>query len=195
MNELETITRYLEEWDGKSEWKSSLEAALRDARVTMEHGQALWLATLGYLSVVEQIGFRLARPSTQFPQRNGKGKRFRAGVLEFGPNPSDTKLADAMWSLRCALSHEYGLASEQKRIFMLTRTTTLIIHPTTQWDGSIEGAKSLDCQTIMSVTAIGKYVEELVSTVREEATTGGVISAPGSHWDELALFGGLYSSD
>ena len=46
MDEKDVFTRYLQAWDGKDPWKSSLDGALRDARVTMEHGEALSPATL-----------------------------------------------------------------------------------------------------------------------------------------------------
>jgi hypothetical protein len=195
LDEQAVIARYLEVWDCVSARKSTLEAAIRDARETMEHGKALWLATLGYLAVLEQIGAKLARPNTCFPDRGDFGKRFVAGTIEFGPDPSDTDLGEALWSLRCALSHEYGLRStrRQQRIFTLTQGSLLIVQPEETWDGSVEKASMIECQTVVSVREVGRYVENLVATVRSESKKSGVVLAPDAHLSNLDLFGGLYS--
>jgi hypothetical protein len=170
---------------------SVLEAAVRDARETMAHGQALWLATLGYLIVLEQLGARVARPSTAFPSRNGSEVAFKAGALEFAPNPSDVDLADALYSLRCAWAHEYGLRNRTKRIFMYRQNGPIAVQPTRAWDGTLAGATNLDMQTIVNVRAVGDYVEEIVSSVRAEFETGGVVLAPGADAASLQLLGGF----
>jgi hypothetical protein len=194
LSEQEAIARYLEERDEDSAWTSGLELALRDARTAYEHDTAIWLATLGYLIAAEQIGTRLARPSTIFPDRSARNKCFRAGILEFGPNPTDANLGSALWSLRCSLAHEYGLVSEQKRIFMLRRTKELIVHPTVPWDGSVATAGDLDSQTIVNVREVVRYVEDLVATARSESKAGQVVLAPGVNQDEFEVYGGIFVS-
>ncbi|MHB1712747.1 MAG: hypothetical protein ACYCV7_15345 [Acidimicrobiales bacterium] len=74
---------------------------------------------------------------------------------------------------------------------MLTRTPTLIIYPSVPWDGSVEKAKGLGCQTIVSVRAVARYAEALVANVRGESDAGRVVPEPSAHLDELELFGGL----
>jgi hypothetical protein len=154
----------------------------------------MWLATLGYLIAIEQIGTRLARPATGFPNRAMRNQCFRAGALEFGPDPTDTELAAALWSFRCAQAHEYGLVSEQKRIFLLRRTGALVVQPPVPWDGSLATAGDLDSQTIINVRAVGEYVEEVVATVRRASKTGQVVLAPGIRQDEFEVYSGIFTS-
>jgi hypothetical protein len=50
----------------------------------MEHGQALWLAALGYLVTAEVVARTLARKdSRRFPYRRGEQQCFEAGLHEF----------------------------------------------------------------------------------------------------------------
>ena len=55
----------------------------------MQHGQALWLATLGYLIVIEMLGRTVCRLTTTFPTRTSPTDRFLAGALEFVAAPAD----------------------------------------------------------------------------------------------------------
>ena len=187
----EVLDRLLAEWDGQTSEKSTLEAALRDARATMNQGDALWLATLGYLIVVEQLGRMVAKPNTRFPRRDGVELRFGAGALEFSANPDDRDLAGALFSLRCSLAHEYGLRNERRHVFILTRGNEFIRHASIPWDGTVEGAKRLDMNTVINVREVGSYVEGLVARVRAEHANGNVVLAPGLNLNEAVLFGGF----
>jgi hypothetical protein len=187
----DVLDSLLTEWDGHTPEVSTLEAALRDARVTMNQGEALWLATLGYLIVVEQLGRMVAKPSTRFRHRGGVELRFRAGALEFSANPDDSDLAGALFSLRCSLAHEYGLRNERRHVFILTRSNEFIRHASEPWDGTVEGAKRLDMNTVVNVRKVGSYVEGLVARVRTEHVNGNVVLAPGLNPNEAALFGGF----
>ena len=87
---------YLEVWDGESNDVSTLEAGLRDARYTMASGTSLWLATLGYLVVVEQLGRLVARPGTKYP-RAGSEQCFVAGARV---RSSPCECPDGIWVVR-----------------------------------------------------------------------------------------------
>jgi hypothetical protein len=110
-----------------------LESARRDAAETMQHGQALWLGTLGYLIIVEVIGQNVARTATLLP-RNGSEACFIAGAQEFAARPMPPKDARALYGLRCSLAHEYGLRSTRSKtrhLFALDQVGPLVKHPTT----------------------------------------------------------------
>jgi len=187
------LDSYLAEWDGLSQEKSTLEAALRDARVTMKTGDALWLATLGYLIVLEQLGRMVARPNTRFPNRKGVETRFKAGVLEFADDPSDSDLSSALYSLRCSLAHEYGLRNRERHVFILTRSNAFIRPASVPWDGTVEGAGRLEMNTVVNVREVGNYVESVVTAVRSEHALGNVELAPGLDPAEAAIFGSFYA--
>jgi len=184
------IGMYLQEWDGASPRVSVLEGSLRDARATMEHGTAPWLAALGYLVVLEQVGANLARPDTRFRFRTSKELRFRAGALEFAPNPKDERLASALYALRCGLAHESGLQA-RRLVFVLTRDGPLITYPRTPWDGSREALMTQPVMTVVNVRAVGRYVEAVVAEARNEFAQGRVELAPNVIAENLLVFGGF----
>jgi len=65
----------------------TLDAALCDARVTMAAGQALWLATAGYLIVIEMMGQTVARSSTKF-REVPRQRALRRGLASSHREPS-----------------------------------------------------------------------------------------------------------
>jgi hypothetical protein len=189
-DERAALTAYLRV-SGKDESpRPLLDAAMRDARETMAHGKALWLATLGYLIIVEVVGGAVARPSTAFPDRGGAGKRFQAGAREFAPSTMTRQDAEALYGLRCALAHEYGLHSKkgQKRhIFTLTQTGTLVVHPPTPWTPGTNPTPQV--VTTVNVRAVGDFVEKLVAEVRLQHQAANVTLAPGITSMDLRNYG------
>lgn len=189
--EQDALGQFLAEWDGQNPRKSTLEAGLRDARVTMEAGYALWLATLGYLVVVEHLATSIALKTTTFPQRSASEVCFKAGALDFSDGAIDEASAVAIYSLRCALGHQYGLRNRQRHIFTLQRAGTLVTLPADPWDGTVVGAQR--SQTIVNVLAVGRFVETLVRNARRDHAAGLVMLAPGKSPEDLNFWGGLYS--
>jgi hypothetical protein len=189
--EKEALDRFLEEWDGHRTRKSTLEAGLRDARETMKAGVALWLATLGYLVVVEHLGSSIARQSTVYPERLASEAAFKAAALEFSDGGIAEDEAEALYSLRCALGHQYGLRNRRRHIFTLDQVSPLVVLPTIPWDGTRSNASR--SQTVVNVREVGRFVEGLVSNARRDHAAGLVALAPGKSAEDLDLFGGLYS--
>lgn len=187
------ISTYLEAWDGVSSGVGTLEAGLRDARVTMAHGNALWLATLGYLVVAEQVGKFVARPNTSFP-RGGSEACFLAGVREFAPRRVGPRAATGLYGLRCSLAHEYGTrnvplsANKEARLFVLAQDGPLIKHARVKWDRTPTGARRATMRTRVNVRAVGDLVESIVDNLRREHAVGAVWIAPKRTAEELMLF-------
>jgi hypothetical protein len=167
-----------------------LDAALRDARVTMQQGNALWLATLGYLIVLEMLGRTVAKPNTAFPNRTSPASRFVAGTQEFAIRLVTRDDARALYGLRCALAHEYGLrsaATNTRHLFALDQTGPLVRHPTIPWaTGTNPTATN---QTWVNVLEVGRFVEEIAGNVRTEHDAGRVELAPDMDAMQLQNFG------
>jgi hypothetical protein len=167
-----------------------LESARCDAAETMAHGRALWLATLGYLIVVEVIGQNVARTPTTFA-RNGSEACFMAGAQEFAARAITPRDARALYGLRCSLAHEYGLHSARssvRHLFALRQYGPLVEHPAIDWiqvPDPNDASKTLwptakpENQTWVNVREVGVFAEELITNLRAEHAAGRVALAPG----------------
>lgn len=167
-----------------------LEAARRDAAETMLHGEALWLATLGYLIILEVIGQSVGRPNSTLPRGNST-ERFVAGAQEFAARPVSPYDARALYGLRCSLAHEYGLLSANsntRHIFALRQVGPLVKHPVAAWasvpdpgDPSkrVWPTAMPQNETWINVREVGVFVEELIANLRTEHSAGNVALAPG----------------
>jgi hypothetical protein len=159
----------------------------------MLHGKALWLSTLGYLVVAEQIGKFTARPGTAYP-RDGSEQCSIAGLREFAPRRIGPREASGLYGLRCSLAHEYGLRNpprspkKESRVFVLTQDGPLIRHARVKWDGTSQGARKKAMRTRVNVRAVGDLVESIVANLRLENQRGAVRIAPNRTADELLMF-------
>ncbi|MGD0880498.1 MAG: hypothetical protein ABSB09_02870 [Acidimicrobiales bacterium] len=179
----------------------TLEAAIRDARETMKDRKALWLATLGYLIVVEMLGQSVARPGTAFPNRGTPTNRFLAGAQEFSARPITPDDARALYGLRCAFAHEYGLRSNRSavgHVFKLDRVGSLVKAAKVPWRSAPDPSNPKkriwpspvpDNQTEVNVFEVGVFVEELVGNVRSEHQVANVVLAPRMDPMQLRNFG------
>jgi hypothetical protein len=192
---LEAVRAYLKEKD-QSGRDSILDSALRDARVTMKGREAMWLATLGYLVLLEQVGKNVARPGTKFKDRSNSTTRFRAGALEWSDDDTDTRLSDTLYALRCTLAHEYSLrGTEKPYVFMYTRSGPIVRYAEEDWDGIVDGAKRFEMQTVVNVVAVGEYVEAVVASLRAAGQRGEVEMERHATVEDLLLFGSFVVVD
>ena len=167
----------------------ALDAALRDARETMDHGKALWLATLGYLIVIEMLGRSVASLASKYPNRLSATNRFVAGAREFSDPELSQADAEALYSLRCALAHEYSLRNEGKKlqhIFTLQQSGPMVEHAQRPWTGAAPLPQNI---TTVNVRAVGEFVERLVADVRAAHERSEVVLAPGMTSMDLRNFG------
>lgn len=189
--EQSALDMFLAEWGPQRTHHSTLESGLRDARVTMDHGKALWLATLGYLVVFELLGRSVARPKTRYPHRSQANQRFEAGIREFSGRRVSDQIRAALWSLRCGLAHEVALRSQQRHVFQMRQDGPLVLHPRRPWDGTLADAARQSGKTQVNVRAVGDLAEDVVSKVRDLHQAGRLVLAPGRSADDLRTFGGF----
>jgi hypothetical protein len=146
------------------------------------------------------LGQSVARPNTAFPNRSGSLSRFIAGAREFATRQITSQDARALYGLRCAFAHEYGLrsaASSTHHLFALDRIGPLVKHPAILWvqipdpnDATrmIWPNPTAANQTCVNVIEVGVFVEELVQNVRAKHRAGHVALAPGTDAMQLRNF-------
>jgi hypothetical protein len=170
--ESDAITAYLRPWREGDRTISYLTAAIRDAQTAFDTTAAYWLASVGYLIAVEQIGHTVVRQGTSNAGgRAGSREAFVAAIDDFGDPPIRSDTANALYDMRCALAHEFGLRNKPfgnwaPRVFTLQQEGPLVELPTTDWDGTVEGSGKKEMTTIVNVRAAREYVEKLVARLR-----------------------------
>jgi len=191
--ERDALDLYLAEFTGAPGQRVSyLEAAIRDARAA-RHGSppALWLASIGYLIAVEQIGHTVSLAATSAAPRAGSRAAFLAAIGDFvggGLNAAD---ADVLYSVRCELAHKYGLTNvppygnQEPLLFAYTSGGPLVSFRQVPWDGTVAGM-SMASTTVVNLHAICDLVEDLVSTVRDLHAAGDVVLVAGITPAEIA---------
>jgi hypothetical protein len=170
--ENDAITAYLTPWQEGDRVISYLTAALRDAQTAFDTGAVYWLASVGYLIAVEQVGHTVARQAkSNGGTRAGSREAFVAAVDDFGDPPLTPDEMNALYDMRCALAHEFGLRNKpfrnwSPRVFTFQQSGPLVELPTTDWDGTVEGSGKKEMTTIVNVRAVRDYVEKLVARLR-----------------------------
>lgn len=173
---------------------SAFVTALRDARdatgrhlesgaVREEERTGNWLGAIGYLLLLDQIGTAV-EPAGAVMESGGAILRalkwWAPGVTEKG--------AKAIYALRCALAHDYGLFNkhtdpELQHEFRLHRGTGLLVQlPVRPWQGNYS---VMHDPTTVSLRALGDRVEQVVSEVRAAHTRGDLSIARGLSPDDL----------
>lgn len=148
---------------------SPLRSAIRDAQAASQ-GEALWLATLGYLVTAEILGRTIERPDTEFPDRHEEWQKFKAGFLEFANEPA-VAARKPLWKLRCCLAHHYELRDIERRAGKKPIITTFALARS----GPIWSAPSPPhFSDWVNVDAVGRYVTDLVDSAQAAHRVGGV---------------------
>ena len=120
---------------GGTNWRSSLEALLTDARGaggrSLETGDVLnadhcrsWLSAMGYLALVDQMGALLDVPVA--PNEQQGTTAFERLLLWDGAVLSDE--AAAVYALRCAVVHSYGLLNDPRGRNMTESRKRALLH-------------------------------------------------------------------
>jgi hypothetical protein len=133
----------------------------------MEHGDALWLATVGYLMTAEMLGRTVGKVPTAYMTRKRDWRCFEAGMMEFAENPIDDSSRQSLWHLRCALVHGYSLRYEDRsrgivETYVLTQ------------DGPICVPVVGPITTRVNVRAVGQHVEGVVRAARSSYHNGEI---------------------
>lgn len=188
VDEQEAITAYLDPVIDAGP-VSLLTAALRDARQAYSHN-AIWLGAIGYLIVTEQMGRTIALRATR-GERLGSRAASVAAMADLGPNRLDDEGRHALYDMRCAIAHQYGLHNEStastrpSRVFAYTRSGTLVRLPEHPWDGSADGAVRLDMTTVVNLEALQQTIETMVDRARELHDRGELVLVDGVSPDEV----------
>lgn len=182
----------------RNRWRhSGLYVALRDARraqgldqvtgAPQPGGGALWAGALAHLTVIEQIGRAVRRTDMRAPRAhraNGHmtigGKRgpselpFASALVQF------TDLGDrhisALYALRCAFAHSFGLVNVHKsrddltHRFLLTDSRPELVRlPHTTFDRSFGFASSREpfhrMRTCVDVVQLAQLLDSMVANV------------------------------
>ena len=139
-----------------------------DGDVVDEEHLGTWLGAMGYLALIDQLGKVLrwsdrnvgpwTSPFEQILEQHGKSRAEAA----------------ALYALRNAMAHNYGLANrnanrpECQHYFQLRVLggETLVKLPSSAWDGTPDGV-SAESTTVVSLQAIGNLGEELLLGLQE----------------------------
>ncbi len=166
---------------------SAFVAGLGDARLATgrdhDTGEKLtgqvhscWLGAIGYLILLDQIG-KCFKPKGITPC---EGKPPEKALMHFANLPAEDVYA--LYALRCALAHDYGLSNVAQASKDATKTardaakythafalvsdahTPLMTIPIERWDG-VYKTIAPDNQTVINVEALGDLIEEVVAKI------------------------------
>jgi len=192
---LHLTTLYID--NGKWTFFSGFCGALKDARkmtgrniqngakdLTNTFGHlGSWLGTIGYLSLLDQIGSCFKRKDGPVIEAN---KSCIIKALKNFSSLNDDKI-DAIYALRNSLAHDFSLQNVGHRQGLIhhfdldnSPTNPLIVLPSMPWDGRME-TKTLQNLTKINLQALGDAVELLVKNL---------ISLNNSDELEIILLGG-----
>jgi len=187
VNEWTLLSDHVGDFKAESPHVSCFVAALRDAgfclgrdlktglRVSAQHDLASWPGTFVYLVLLEQIGKTL-RPKggRDLPPKAGKKLSdehpLERALRQFAAGNVTLTQRKALYALRCALAHEYGLFNASKspdynRHFTLTDSGPMFLRPKVKWNGSYSNP-NLGSATTVNVIKVADMAEEVVRSVR-----------------------------
>lgn len=176
---------------------STLVAGLRDCRiyskrdiVTGRHNpsstvgdEGNWLATIGYFTVLDQIGSCYKPKGILEPETNTNSIKFAIEQFAYDLLANDPRKLSALIALRNAFTHDFNLlniprnpnlvALEQHKFTVMVdlNETWVIKLPSQQWDGNIEDKNFLEVNdtTFVNLFGFGSLVESVYSRIYELA--------------------------
>lgn len=171
--------------------KSYYCACLRDARQITgrslrtgvllkkrQKSRGCWAGALCYLILIEHTG-------ELWGNQSGSGKEFK-WTLENFTTLSTTEI-EALWALRNAFMHSYGLYNDKppKHHFRLTAQSRNCVTLSSQtWSGQIGDITPYNATTV-DVVALGDLVENIHKTLLGKAK-GGALSLP-QNWERYLI--------
>jgi hypothetical protein len=141
----------------------NIETGAKDLTNTFGH-LGSWLGTIGYLSLLDQIGGCFKRKDGPIVEPH------KSGIIKALKNFSDLNddKIDAIYALRNSLAHDFSLQNVGNRPGLIhhfeldnSPTNPLIVLPTQNWDGRIE-SKTKQNLTKINLQAMGDTVELIV---------------------------------
>jgi len=126
-----------------------------------------WLGTIGYLSLLDQIGGCFKR------LRGPEIEENKSGIVKALKHFSDLddNQIDSIYALRNSFAHDFSLQNVGRRQGLIhhfevgnSPTESLTLLPTEPWDGVLE-SKSKNNLTKINIQALGDEVEKLVENL------------------------------
>lgn len=147
---------------------------------------ASWLGTIGYMSLLDQIG-TCFKPKLSISE-NGNSIR---KSLKYFSSLNDTEI-DAIYALRCAFAHDFSLYNINPRKPSLTHCfkvngndrDPVVTLPKSNWDGDYQKKNSLN-HTLINLEALGDLVELICTKLFNDANTDQLEVVLPSGSDEL----------
>lgn len=171
--------------DRPSEFVSTFNLALRDARVVcgrhVDTGTllgvtptALWAGTLVYFALLDQVGDTL-RPAFG---RDIKGESSIERALRQFASSTTKRQRQALYALRNAFAHEFGLVNVKKSRPEYTFAfavdddirAPLVRWGARRWDGTLSSATT-KTRTVVGLPAFGDLCESVVLNVRQHSNS------------------------
>jgi hypothetical protein len=203
LDETRLIWGYLTPWSGEPRpVVSTLSAVLRDARGAalrdLDSGSPLnelhstsWLATVGYMILLDQVGSTV-RPRGVTPPGGSKRPSFLVALRLFASHLLERE-AEALYALRCCLVHDYALAHRGRRRphhfrLIANDSDPIVTLPKMPWDGRPQFPESTDeTSTAVNIRKFADLVEATVANLRRLAATRDLEIALAGGKNELAL--------
>jgi len=126
-----------------------------------------WLGTLGYLSLLDQIGGCFKKVNGPAIESN------KSGIIKALKNFStlDDNEIDAIYALRNSFAHDYSLNNIGHRqglthqfIVDNSDSNPVVILPTQNWDGTLANMSAQNT-TYINLQALGDLIEDLIKTI------------------------------
>jgi hypothetical protein len=126
-----------------------------------------WLGTIGYLTLLDQIGGCFKRVNGPIIEDN------KSGIIKALKHFStlDDNQIDAIYALRNSFAHDFSLQNISRRTglthhFVVDNSSTepLIILPSEQWNGDLASKSNINL-TKINLQALGDEVEKLVKNL------------------------------
>lgn len=131
-----------------------------------------WAGNICYLALLDQL-------ATCFGVvRDPNSQKYISFLTANGIRSDD---ANAIYALRCALVHEFGLVNisrsnpDLQRAFTVTPEATgdMVQHPKTPWDGAY-ASLTADNVTIVHLGCFANQVERIIADLKHKADSGGL---------------------
>jgi hypothetical protein len=192
---------------------STFFAVLRDARnvtgrdadtgdVVDEDHTSTWVGTMGYLAFADQVGRAITRtdlsPARRARLMTGRPQErpFRSTFVQFTDVRDDH--IDALYALRCALMHVFGLVNQndgdprlRHKFVLSTSACAMVRLPVVRWDGKfarVPGQSPRRSATHVNVRLLGDAVEEAARRVKASHAAGKLEKVPASEAEFLRRF-------
>lgn len=190
---------------------STLIAGLRDCRQLLSRNLdtglrlqgeqlAVWLAAIGYFSILDQIGSAFKKVGTNRCPDNGSTIVYAienfADLSAFSVVPADEqRVTSALKALRNSFTHDFNLLNTPRNprlnalerhkftVFSDSTESRLVILPVWDWNGDIDGKdfNATDDSTLINLFQFAELVESVFSIIVDGITNDSIETSESVH--------------